>query len=84
MAITLRPDHEQRFLDAVRTGGFETTDDAMDIALEMLRSQNEWLLENREAIDAKIRQGLAELDRGEGIPEDELDGYLDRLKAEIE
>lgn len=84
MAITLKPDHEQRFLDAMRAGGFETTDDAMDTALEMLRSQNEWLLENRAAIDAKIRQGLAELDRGEGISEDELDAYLDRLKAEPE
>jgi len=56
----------------------------MDTALEMLRSQNEWLLENRAAIDVKIQQGIAELDRGEGIPEDELDAYLDRLKAQPE
>ena len=84
MAITLRPDHEQRFLDAVRAGGFESADDAMDTALEMLRSQNEWLLENRTAIGAKIQQGIAELDRGEGIPEDELDAHLNRLKAESE
>jgi hypothetical protein len=81
MPITLRPDHEQRFLDAVRDGGFESTDDAMDAALEMLRSQNEWLLENRTAIDAKIRQGIAEIERGEGIPEEQLDAYLARLKA---
>ena len=53
----------------------------MDTALEMLRSQNEWLLENRTAIDAKIQQGIAELDRGEGIPEDELDAHLDRLNS---
>jgi Arc/MetJ-type ribon-helix-helix transcriptional regulator len=84
MSIKLRPDHERRFLDAVRAGGFESPDDAMDTALEMLRSQNEWLLENRAAIDAKIQQGIAELDRGEGIPEDELDAYLDRLKAQPE
>jgi Arc/MetJ-type ribon-helix-helix transcriptional regulator len=84
MAITLRPDHEKRFLDAVRAGGYESTDDAMDTALEMLRSQNEWLLENREAIDSKIQRGIAELDRGEGIPEDQLDAYLDRLKAQSE
>lgn len=84
MAITLRPDHEQRFLDAVRAGGFESADDAMDTALEMSRSQNEWLLENRTAIGAKIQQGIAELDRGEGIPEDELDAHLNRLKAESE
>jgi predicted transcriptional regulator len=56
----------------------------MDTALEMLRSQNEWLLENREAIDSKIQRGIAELDRGEGIPEDQLDAYLDRLKAQSE
>ena len=51
MAITLRPDHEQRFLDG---------------------------------IDTKIQQRIAELDRGEGIPEDELDAYLDKLKAQPE
>jgi hypothetical protein len=55
----------------------------MDTALEMLRSQNEWLLENRTAINPKIQQGIAELDRGEGIPEDELDAYLDKLKADL-
>ena len=84
MAITLRPYQEQRFLDAVHAGGFDSTDAAMDTALEMLRSQNEWLLENREAINAKIERGIAELERGEGIPEDELDAYLNRLKAESE
>ena len=80
MAITLRPEHEQRFLDAMRAGGFESADDAMDTALEMLRSQSEWLLENRAAIDSKIQQGINELDRGEGIPEERLDNYLAKLK----
>ncbi|HTS49795.1 MAG TPA: hypothetical protein VMH05_17715 [Bryobacteraceae bacterium] len=80
MAITLRPEHEQRFLDAMRAGGFESADDAMDTALEMLRSQSEWLLENRAAIDSKIQQGINELDRGEGIPEKELDNYLAKLR----
>ena len=35
-------------------------------------------------IDAKIRRGMEELDRGEGIPEDELDAYLERLKTQPE
>jgi len=34
------------------------------------------------AVDARIRQGIAELDRGEGIPEGKLDAQLARLKAE--
>jgi hypothetical protein len=29
-----------------------------------------WLQENKEAINAKIERGLAQLDRGEGIPSD--------------
>ncbi|HWY55031.1 MAG TPA: hypothetical protein VNZ03_11245 [Terriglobales bacterium] len=37
--------------------------------------------ENREAIDAKIKRGINQLDRGEGIPEDQLDAYLTDLKA---
>ena len=39
---------------------------------------------NRQGIDAKIRKGIEELERGEGISEDELDAYLERLKAQPE
>jgi predicted transcriptional regulator len=38
---------------------------------------------NREAIDAKIKRGINQLDRGEGIPEDQLDAYLTDLKAKF-
>jgi hypothetical protein len=48
------------------------------------RSQNEWLLANCGAVDARIQQGIAELDCGEGIPEGDLDAHLARLKAEPE
>jgi Arc/MetJ-type ribon-helix-helix transcriptional regulator len=81
MTITLRPEQEQLVRDLLRSRCYENAEDAIDSALEMLRSQNEWLLTNRSAIDARIRQGIAELDRGEGIPEGGLDAYLARLKA---
>jgi antitoxin ParD1/3/4 len=84
MTITLRPEQEQLVRDLLRSGGYENAEDAIDSALEMLRSQNEWLLANRSAVDARIRQGIAELDRGEGIREEELDAHLARLKAEPE
>jgi hypothetical protein len=45
---------------------------------------NDWLVENRETINMKIRRGLDQLDRGEGIPEDQLDAYLADLKAQLE
>ena len=54
-------------------------------ALEKLESgQDRWLLENKIAINMKIRRGIDQLDRGEGIPEDQLDAYLAKLKAKPE
>jgi len=46
--------------------------------------QDRWLLENRHAINAKIRRGIEQLDRGEGIPEDQLDAHLANLKTQPE
>jgi hypothetical protein len=46
--------------------------------------QDLWLRQNREELDAKIRRGLDQLDRGEGIPEDQLDAYLAKMKAHPE
>jgi hypothetical protein len=56
----------------------------IDRALEVLQEQDEWLAAHRPEINAKIRIGIEELERGEGIPEDELDAYLQRLKAQPE
>jgi hypothetical protein len=46
--------------------------------------QDRWLTDGREAIGAKIRRGLDQLNRGEGIPEDQLDAYMARMKAQPE
>jgi len=73
MAITLKPDQEHRIERALRSGAYGNADEVIDRALEMLDEQNAWLAANRDAVDAKIRRGLEELDRGEGIPEDALE-----------
>jgi hypothetical protein len=49
--------------------------------LETQEEQDRWLAENRETINAKIRRGIEQLDRGQGIPEDRIDAYLADLKA---
>jgi post-segregation antitoxin (ccd killing protein) len=46
--------------------------------------QDRWLEENREAINTKIRRGIEQLDRGEGIPDDQLGAHLTKLKARPE
>ena len=53
----------------------------------MIKTQEEqdrWLLENQAANNERIRRGIEQLDRGEGIPEDRLDIYLAELKAKPE
>jgi len=84
MTITLDPDHEQMIRKALNTGAYQSPDEVVGRALEILSSQDGWLQQNRGAIDAKIRRGIEELDRGEGIPEDKLDAYLAKLKSQAE
>jgi len=84
MAIQLNPNQEHRVAEALRSGAYHSPDDVIDRALDVLHEQDEWLMANRQAIDAHIRQGIEELERGEGIPEDKLDAYLERLKAQPE
>jgi hypothetical protein len=55
-----------------------------EVLLYLLQTQEErdrWLSEVRETIDAKYRRASAELERGEGIPEDRVKDYLAELKA---
>ena len=58
-----------------------------EVLLHLLETQEEqdgWLLESREANNARISLGIEQLQRGEGIPEDKLEGYLTRLKSQPE
>lgn len=84
MTIQLKPEQEHRIAEAMRSGAYSSSDDVIDRALEVLHEQDEWLMANRDANEATIRTGIEELERGEGIPEGELDAYLARLKAQPE
>jgi len=84
MTIQLTPEQEHRIAEAVRSGAYSSTDDVIDRALEVLHEQDKWLAAHRQEINAKIHTGIEELQNGKGIPEDELDAYLERLKAKPE
>jgi hypothetical protein len=71
----------QKQLQAI---GSDSVEEVLVRLLETQEEQDRWLLENREAVNAKIRRGIDQLDRGEGIPEDQLDAYLANLKAKSE
>ena len=84
MAIQLNAEQENRIAEALRTGAYQSPADVIDQALDVLHEQDAWLMANRQAIEEKIGTGIDELERGEGIPENELDAYLERLKAQPE
>ena len=75
---------EARLKKQLQATGASTVEEVLLRLLETQEEQDRWLSENREAINAKIRRGIEQLDRGEGIPEDQLDSHLARLKAKPE
>ncbi len=67
-----RPEIEALIQQRLRSGAFESVEDVLIDALEAQKEHEVWLLENKDAIQQKIERGLAQLDRGEGIPGDQL------------
>ena len=61
--------------------GSENLEALLARLLETQEEQDRWLLDNRTAIDAKIRRGLDQIERGQGIPEGQLDERLKALKT---
>jgi hypothetical protein len=71
---------EARIQKQLRATGSGSIEEVLLHLLDTQEEQDRWLLENREAINAKIRRGIDQLNRGEGIPEDKLDAHLAKLK----
>jgi hypothetical protein len=75
---------EARLQKQLQATGSGSVEEVLLRLLETQEEQDRWLLENRETINAKIKRGIDQLDRGEGIPEDRLDAYLADLKSKPE
>jgi len=75
---------EARIQKQIQATGSGSVEEALIRLLDTQEEQDRWLLENRANINTKIRRGMEQLDRGEGIPEDQLEAHLARLKAESE
>jgi hypothetical protein len=75
---------EARIQKQLQATGCSSVEEVLIRLLETQEEQDRWLSENKEAIRAKIRRGMDELDRGEGIPEERLSAYMAELKAKPE
>lgn len=75
------PAIKARLQRQVETTGSHSLEEALLRLLETQEEQDRWLAENQIAINKKIRHGIEQIDRGEGIPERKLDAHLAKLKA---
>jgi len=73
---------EARIQKLLQTTGSSSVEEVLLRLVESQEEQDRWLLENRATINAKINTGIDRLDRGEGIPEDQLDAHLAKLKSQ--
>jgi hypothetical protein len=85
MTIQIRDaELEARLQKQLEATGSSSLEELLVRLLETQEEQDRWLLENREGVNKKIQRGLDQLERGEGIPEDQLEAYLAKLKAKPE
>ena len=75
---------QARLQKQLEATGSASVEEVLLRLLETQEEQDRWLRENRTEINAKIQRGIAQLDRGEGIPEDRLGAYLSELKVRNE
>jgi antitoxin ParD1/3/4 len=68
MQIQLTKDHENWLREQIAAGRFSSLDDALAEAIDSLRAEDEELAWAKPLID----DGLAELNRGESIPAEEV------------
>lgn len=67
MNITLKPEQEALIYSKLQSGQYQTVDDVIQAALDLLDEQDkayeQWVIETR----VKVDEGIASLERGEGI-----------------
>jgi Arc/MetJ-type ribon-helix-helix transcriptional regulator len=68
MTIQLRPELEQLIQKDIELGGYQSVEQFVERAIQLLHDEEHLHQESKGAIHAVIGDGLAQLDRGEGIP----------------
>jgi len=72
---------QARLHQQMEATGAASAEEALGRLLDTQQEMDRWLLENRDHISAKIRRGIEQLDRGEGIPGDVARERLQQRKA---
>lgn len=81
MTIHLKPELEALIQQDIERGAYRSVEEFVERAIQMLHGEEELLQESKGVIDDEIGRGLAQLDRGEGIPCDVSRARLQEKKA---
>jgi Arc/MetJ-type ribon-helix-helix transcriptional regulator len=82
MTVTIRPDHEELIVRAIQNGAYRDPDQVIERALEVLRSEDEWLDENRAAVNDKIERAFGQFERGDFFSADQSRADMEKRKAD--
>ena len=82
MNVSLTPELERRIADRVDSGLYSTASEVVRDALRRLFDADEERARLIAKLNAELQEGIDELDRGEGIPGDEVFRRIDELIAQ--
>lgn len=80
MNVSLTPELEQLIAQKVESGRYTSASEVIREALRLLEEQDQLRQERLAAVRREIDEGLAQLERGEGIPGDQARALLRRTK----
>jgi antitoxin ParD1/3/4 len=80
MTIHLKPELEALIKEDVERGPYQSADEYVAQAVQMLHAQEQWLADNRADIAAKIEVGFAQAERGELVDGEEAWARLNERK----
>jgi antitoxin ParD1/3/4 len=82
MDLALDAATEQRIQRALERGHYSEPAEVIAHALNLLQAEEEWLETKKAALQRRLEESMAQIDRGEGIPGDRiLDVLAERRKA---
>ncbi len=76
MNLALDPASEQRIQLELDRGHYSGPAEVITHAFNLLHAEQEWLETSKSALNARLEESLAQIERGEGIPGDRILGVL--------
>ena len=78
MSLALDPATEQRIQREIARGPYREPAELINRALDLLESQENWLLRNKEAINERLEESMAQAERGEVYTPEEVRALLNQ------